>query len=123
MLSLQGTEPLKLLKTFPRKNQDWTEYAPRLLRWRPEEIQGRSPGPSYACCHPEIHLLVSVSLARCHVEAMAWLPFSRIQNTKLVWPLYCGLDPGIRVSTCKHAGFDLGKMAMLFCLSVDTDNS
>lgn len=25
-----------------------------------------------------------VSLARCHVEAVEWLPLSRIQNTKLV---------------------------------------
>lgn len=55
---------------------------------RLEEIQGR-------VAHAELHLLVSVSLARCHVEAMACLPFSGIQNTKLVWSFHCGLDPGI----------------------------
>lgn len=84
--------------------ENFSEKEPGLDWICPQVVEvetGEDPGPSCACRRPEIRLFVSVSLARCHVEAMAWLPFSRIQNTKLVWPLHCGLDPGIRVSTWK----------------------
>lgn len=38
-----------------------------------------------------------VSLARCHVEAVEWLPLSHIQNSNLVvfGLSRCGLDPGL----------------------------
>lgn len=49
--------------------------------------------------------------------------FSRIQNAKLIWPFPGGLDLGICVFLpASHVGFQLGKTAMPFCLSVDSDN-
>lgn len=96
---------------------DWT--CPQAVE---VEMEG-DPGRFCAYRHPELSLLVSVLLARGHVEAVAWLPFSRIQNTKLVWLFLCGLDQSLCVSICKPCWTLLRKRTTLFCLSVDTDNS
>lgn len=71
MFPRQDAEPLELLKTLPRENQGeswacghWTRHVPRLLRLRLREIHG-------VLCIPWMSLLVSVLLARGHVEAMA----------------------------------------------------
>lgn len=46
----------------------WTGLCPQVVEVETEEIQG-------GVVQAELHLLVSVSLARCHVEAVVWLPF------------------------------------------------
>jgi hypothetical protein len=81
-------------ENFSEKEPGWIlgsglDYVSRLLRLRGEEIQG-------SVVYAELCLLVSVSLARCCVEAMAWL----------AWPFHCGLDPGyLCLSICKPRVF------------------